>query len=168
MTRRRYPLAPLARLRASRLDAAERTLAGATTARDAAEGARVEAERARDEHHDATARTRAAERVALERGDLCAGDLAREHDWARARDAEVQHLENHLAQARASEDRARASENHARASAARCAAEARVVREHAARWENGQLAMAERAAEEEATEAWGARQRPGRADRGLG
>jgi dTMP kinase len=153
----RYPLEPLARLRESRIEAAERALARATAARVAAQQTRTDAERAAEEHRRTTLALRAAEREALARGELRALDLAREDAWAARRAAEAVRMAGDAAEARAAEERARSAEQSARAAAASCAADARVVRDHRERWARERRATAEGVEDDAAIEAWRAK-----------
>jgi hypothetical protein len=154
MPKRSYPLEPLVRVRKLRLDAAERALADAAAARSTAEQARAGADRANEAHRHATSIVTEAERAALSRGELSAGDLARADAWSRAQDAEGGRLADAVARACATEERARSVEAQARAALASHAADVRVVDEHAARWRDGERARADRAEEDEAAEAW--------------
>jgi hypothetical protein len=150
----RYPLEPLSRLRQERLDGAERALAAAIRAREAAERTRIEALRAHQEQRRKAEALEAAERDALARGELRAEDLARSGAWALRAGAEGARLLDAVVQARRAEERSRSAEERARSAAASCAAEMHVVSAHAARWQGAQQTAQERAEEEAAVEAW--------------
>jgi hypothetical protein len=153
-TSRKYPLEPLARVRAIRTDDAKRELALAIRARELAEKRLRGAEAEREKALAAARGLRDAERRALERGELTARDLMRADAWeVRARQEMVQ-LEKALAHAQAREEEARAKEGTAVDSVAGRRAEQSVVEQDRARWTHCEKQKEEAREEEAGAEAW--------------
>jgi hypothetical protein len=154
MRARAYPLNPLASFRDRRVEDATGELERTARAREAAEAARAEAERADEQHRRATAAVSAAERDALARGELRVADLAAADAWSlRARiEQTARAARAHTAQA--SEVQAKAAEHDARARLSRCKADADVVHEHRARFDDTQRWAVEAFEEEASSEAW--------------
>ncbi len=149
MKKRRYPLEPLAQVRERKVEGAVRELAQAVTARERAEAERL-AQQARERAHAAKlAQVVAAEREALERGELHAADLARAHAWQLRTDAERAALQAAVDQARGAEQQSRGVEDAARGEVAARRADSDVVDKDRARWE-AEGRKREEAKEEEA------------------
>jgi hypothetical protein len=154
----RYALEPLARVRKQKVDEAAQSLAVAIRGREIAERDRRAAETRRDTHETDAAGVRAKEREALERGELCAGDLARADGWEVRIAAERAALLAAVERARGDESGARQTEERAKTEACARRADAEVVEKDRARWTAAQLKQAEARDEDEAAEAY----RPGR------
>jgi hypothetical protein len=154
VTSRKYPLEPLARVRASRTDDATRELALAIRDRELA-SRRLHAAKSEQEKARSLAQgLRDSERRALEQGALRAADLMRADAWeARARE-ELAQLERQLAHAVARETEARTKEEAAKGSLAGRSAEQKVVEQERARWTDRERRKDEAAEEEAGAEAW--------------
>ena len=148
----KYALEPLAQLRDRKVDEAARALAGAVGEREAAEVERARAEQARAGHERAVRGACADEQQALERGELTAADLARADAWQIRVAAERASHDASLARARDVEGRARAKEQGAREQVASRRADAEVVANDRARWQEEQRKRAEARDEEAAAE----------------
>jgi hypothetical protein len=149
MRPRKYPLEPLAALRARKVEGAVTGLAKAVAQREQAEQARRERELARAAQEARAARVIEEERGSLERGELHAADLARAHAWQLRSDAERAALSSEVERARAAETEALKGESAARAQVAERRAEADVVDKDRARW-TAEGRKGEEAREEEA------------------
>src|ERR1700744_3816907 len=136
MPKAKYPLDALQRLRGEKVDAAARALGAATRVRQAATDAILAAEAERDEHRRSVARIEDAERQALARGELCAGDMTRAAAWSAHAEVAARGLEGKVDRARAEEARACDAEHSARAVTASRAAEGRAVAGHRERWQD--------------------------------
>jgi len=154
MRPRRYPLEPLAELRAGQVDAAVRGLATAVAAHDAAERDRRTAERVRDDHAAVAAGVRAAEREALARGELRVGDLAVAGAWEVRIASEGQAMASAVDRTRGVETRARDAEQGAQGTVAARKADAEVVVADRARWQDALRKKVEAKEEEAAEEAF--------------
>jgi hypothetical protein len=150
----KYPLASLVLLRENEVDQSANELAGRVKASELAERAREAAERSRELHDESTARTRAAEDVALARGVLRAADLARADAWEARAALESRALSTEVARERTNEQQARKNELEAQAQLAGRQAAAQVVAKDRARWNEGQRKQAEARDEEASSEAW--------------
>jgi hypothetical protein len=150
----RYALEPLAKLREEKVDAAVRGLATAVAKRDEAERGRRATEERRAAHEAAAARVRQAERDALERGELRAGDLARADGWEVRVAAERASIAADVEQARSTESRARDAEQQAKGEVASRKADAEVLEKDRARWTDDLRKRGEAREEEEAAEAY--------------
>jgi len=150
----KYPLEPLAKLREEQADAAVRGLAVAVAGRDAAERDRGTAEQRRAAHAAAAIRVREAEQQALDRGELCVGDLARAGAWEMRVASEDETMASAVSRAREVETRARELEQAARGEVATRKAGAEVVDADRARWHDAQRKKAEAREEEAAEEAF--------------
>jgi hypothetical protein len=152
MSGRKYPLDPLLDLRERQVDDAAHHLAKAVDARQKAENAKRVAEAARETAEERAARAREAEREALERGELRAGDLMRAQAWEVGVAKEHEQLAKQVAAAAQGEDEARDHENGACGSLAARQADAEVVEKDKDRFvateRNEQIAKEEEAAEE--------------------
>jgi hypothetical protein len=154
MGSRKYPLDALARVRAAKVDAASRSLAGAVRAREEAAAKRLGAQAKKDGHERGVRGTKATERAALEDGALQVGDLARADAWAVRAALEGQALAAVLEQARAAEGKAAEMHTKARQETAERSADERVVAKHREAWDAARRAAADAADEEAAAEAW--------------
>jgi hypothetical protein len=154
MRPKRYPLEPLAEVRADQADAAVRGLAVAIAGRDAAERDRREAERRREAHEAAAARVRDAEQEALGRGELRVGDLARAGAWETRVTSEGQTIASAVERAHGAESRARQVEQTAQGDVASRKADVEVVAADRARWDASLRKKAEAREEEAAEEAF--------------
>jgi hypothetical protein len=134
MRRPRYPLEPLADLRARKVEGAVAGLAKAVAEREQAEQARLAREQARAAQEAQAARVAQEERDSLERGELHAADLARAHAFQLRSEAEHAALTNAVDQARAVEAGAVKGEGEARDQVAARRADADVVDKDRARW----------------------------------
>jgi hypothetical protein len=145
----RYPLEPLAQLRSRKVDEAARAYAASVGEREAAEGVKRAAEARRRRHEKDAADVRNAERAALDRGDLRAGDLDRAESWGAQAAVQQRSLEAAVERADAREKQARDAELAAQARTALRQADATVVAKDRARWDQAQRAAID-AREEEA------------------
>jgi hypothetical protein len=150
----KYPLAALASLREREVERASTDLAGKAQKKRAAEAARADAEARRDNHERRSRAVRDAERGALESGQSSAGDLAREHAWATRAAAEARTLLSRVEAAATEVQRAGEAHRGAQSRLATRNAEAKVVLEHRARWDEACAEKVEAAEEEAAFEAW--------------
>jgi hypothetical protein len=148
----KYALEPLAQLRDRKVEEAARALAQAVGEREAAEAERARADQARAGHERAVRGARVAERQVLERGELTAADLARADAWEIRVAAERAAHDASLARARDAEARAQAKEQGARELVASRRADAKVVANDRARWQDAQRKRAEARDEEAAAE----------------
>jgi len=131
-----------------------RGLAKAVAGREAAERSRRAAEAERTHHDEAAARTRDAERGALERGELRVEDLARAGEWELRVAAEREALKAAEERARGAAREAQAKEKSAQGDVAVRKADAEVVEKDRARWAEGQRKRSLAREEEEAAEAY--------------
>jgi hypothetical protein len=154
----RYPLEPLARLREDQVEAAVRGLAAAVAGRGAAEDARRTAEHRRDAHAEAAALVRESERLALRRGELHAGDLARAGAWEARVASEHEAMASEVRRALGAEAQARDAERKAQRETASRKADAEAVATDQARWHDALRKKGEAREEEAAEEAF--RRRP--------
>ncbi len=157
MPRTRYPLEPLARVRAEKVDVAATGLAKAIVAREGAERARVEAEAERARQDALAKQVRDAEAGALASGALLAADLQRQGAWDARMRWEDEERARKVADARGAEVHARSEERGARTAVATAEAEAKVVSNHKDRWTKERDRALEAADEEGAAEAWRSR-----------
>jgi hypothetical protein len=150
----KYPLEPLAALRARRAEAAALELAGAIRDREAAARTLRVAELRRDGHARVVSAVRGAERDALGRGELCARDLARADAWGIRAALERQLLAGAVGRAETAAASASAHEREAQEAVASRRADAHVVAGHRARWNEGERRRVEAREEEASSEAW--------------
>jgi len=134
MRRPKYPLEPLADLRARRVEGAVEGLAKAVAQRQQAADQRRQSEQRRDAHEAQAARVSETERGSLDRGELSAADLALAHAWQLRSDAERAALVSETDQARVAEVDAAKREDAARGQVAERRADADVVEKDRARW----------------------------------
>lgn len=151
----KYPLEPLALLREKRVDHAVGVLAEAIRGRDAAERSRLAADRKRQEHAAAAERVRSEESKALDGGRLRAADLAHAAAWEARISTEREAIASAVERARAEEVGARAGEARSLDEVASRKADARVVANDRARWDDAQRKQFEAREEEALSEAWG-------------
>jgi hypothetical protein len=149
MRRPKYPLEPLAQVRARKVEGAVQGLAKAVIQRERAEEQRKQSEQRRDAHEAHATRVSETERGSLERGELSAADLAHAHAWQLRSEAEHAALATEVEQARAAEADARQGESAARGQVAERRADADVVEKDRARW-TAEARKREDAKEEEA------------------
>ncbi len=154
MRRPRYPLEPLADLRARKVEGAVQGLAKAVTQREQAEHERVRREQDRAAQEAKAARVVQEEREALARGELQAADLARAHAWQLRSESEHAALTNAVEQARAAEAGALKAEGEARDQVAARRADADVVDRDRARWTDAERKRADAKEEEAMAEAF--------------
>jgi hypothetical protein len=150
----KYPLQPLLEHRARQVDDATVELGDAVLAREAAE-----AGKARAEVEELEARTRAdairgKEAERLSRGELRAGDLARQEAWEVGARGEAAVLAEATARADSKARESRDAEERARAALAGKKAERDVVAKDRARFDERRKREDEKAEEEAAEEAF--------------
>ena len=150
----KYPLDPLAQVRARGVDEAARELAESVRTREVAQGARAASEARRDDHAERARLERDAERAALERGELRAADLMRQDAWEVRVAAEREAHERQLAETEARETAAREEERAARGGLSARKADEEVVTQHRAKWQSAEDKAREARDEEAAVEAW--------------
>jgi len=151
---KKYPLDPLAQLRAKQVDDATRELAATVKAREEAERAEALARSERQRLAEESKAVRDAERAALERGELRASDLMNADAWAlRAREEEAMAARREI-EATKRTGAAKVGEEHARDRTAQRRADADVVERDRAKWEDRERRVTEAKAEEAAEEAW--------------
>jgi hypothetical protein len=150
----KYALTPLFELRESKVREASRELAKRAEARVLAEGGRRAAEERRDAHSVIVEQVRKAEGTALDRGELRAADLARADAWELRVAAERAAIEAEVKRARTTEARAREGEHSARGDLIAGRADADVVANDRARWNEGMRKRADTKEEEAASETW--------------
>jgi hypothetical protein len=154
MRPKKYPLDPLARVRAMKVDDAARALAESTRLREEAERKRAEAERRVIAAEDAARVVRDAERDALDRGELTVADLMRGDAWGfRVREEQAE-LERRAADSLEREGAAKDGEDGARVVVAERKADAEIVERDRSRWADGERRRAEAKDEEAAADAW--------------
>lgn len=147
----KYPLKPLLEQRERHVDDATAELGGAVRAREAADAARMRAERDRREADERAARIRQEEAERLARGELRAADLAHAQAWEVGARAELQELDRAVEVAQQTAERARGDEQNARFALAQKMADRDVVAKDKARFED-RVKRRVLAAEEEAAE----------------
>lgn len=154
MGSKKYTLEPLVDVRRNQADAAKRELGDAIRAREHQE-AELQAARQRTlAHAGDVARTKDAERAALDQGGLRAVDLLRQDAWQLQQDRaaeELAHRERREAEAARG---AMAEEDRARASAADKLGELKVVENDRERFLEREKKAALAKEEEAAEEAW--------------
>ncbi len=154
MRPKKYPLEPLAKLRAKQVDDATLTLAKAVRAREEAERVERSNRKVRDDAEAKAKAAREAERAALERGELRAGDLMRGNAWGSRVTDEHAELEKRVVNAANRAQTARGAEDEARGGVTSAKAEEEVVDRDRGRWETGERKRADAKEEEEASETW--------------
>jgi len=150
MRPKKYPLEPLAKLRAKKVDDATATLAKAVRAREEAERVERSNRKVRD---DADGKAQAA-RAALERGELRVGDLMRGDAWGVRVADERAELEKRAANSSSRAETARGAEDAARGGVTSARADEEVVERDRGRWEESERKRADAKEEEEASETW--------------
>ncbi len=152
VVKRKYPLDPLKRVRAEKVDQEARAL---STALGAAELARIETERrerAKRELEQALRETQESERERLEHGAMTAADLARGAAFDVAGGLRRAAHERSVDEARASEARAASAADDKRKDLATAQSDAEVVEKHHEKWERARLAETMAKEEESAEE----------------
>lgn len=150
----KYPLEPLLEHRERKVDDATAELGSKVAAREAAEAARVRAERARREAEERAAAVRAEEAAKLAGGELRAVDLARKEAWEAAVRSEMSELTRTVDHAGAQAAAACTDEANARRALAREKADHDVVAKDKGRFDDARRRAVEAAEEENAEEAW--------------
>ena len=150
----KYPLAPLARVRESKVDAATLALTDAVRTREAAEVQRRDAEGVLAQALREAEEVRHLERAALDRHELSVSDLARRDAWEHRIERERVVLEDSLFLAREAEAAANVAEAAARRDVLLREADAGVVEKDHQRWRVAEGRRAEARDEEGAAEAW--------------
>jgi hypothetical protein len=154
VTKPKYTLEGLEKLRDGQVDEAKKKLADALRAREAATTKRQVAEQKNEAHQRAADRVRQAERVALEEGSLRARDLALQSSWEIGVRTEADRLALEVSKRKEEEQQATQREAEARVSVALKKADAEVVHKDHERFD-ARVRKAEEAKEEEAAEeAW--------------
>jgi hypothetical protein len=154
---RKYPLDPLKRVRAERVDQETRAFSKAL---GEVEKARAEAEqrdRAKRELERALSEVARSERERLEKGDLSVADLARGASFGIAGEIQRASHERSLEQARAVQARAASEAENKRKGLASARAAAEAVEKHHRKWQKTMQAEAIARDEENAEEAHRAR-----------
>jgi len=150
---RKYPLDPLKRVRAEKVDRKGRALSQAVVKTERALGELEQRERAKRKFEEELTTTERAERDRLEKGELTAADLARGAAWGIAADIEKKGYERATQEARASYTHARAEADNERTGLSMARAEAKVVEKHHEAWQNARRADVIADDEESAEEA---------------
>ncbi len=154
MPRLKYPLEPLAKVRAHATDAQATELGKAVREHEKAEAARLQAEAARARAEAAAHEARVREGEALARGELTVADLARADAWESRVRTEGTALFEAVARAAVGQAAASDREIAARSELAQRRADADVVEKDRARFDAGQRRRDEAREEEGAEEAW--------------
>jgi|GEM_PF-975463 len=147
----KYPLKPLLEQRERNVDGATAELGSAIRAREAADAARVRAERQRQDEEERANRVRCEEAERLARGELRAADLAHAQAWELAARAQLAQLDRAVDAAEQSVERARGDETAARTQLAQKMADRDVVVKDKARFDD-RLKKRALVGEEEAAE----------------
>jgi hypothetical protein len=158
---RKYPLDPLKRVRAEKVDKSARALSDAL---HKADSKAVEVERridAKEQLDQSVRETARGERERLERGELSAADLARGAAWSVAADMRRSHAARAVDEARREHTEARVDAEKKRSSFATVQAEAKVVDKHHERWRTARDAADAARDEDSAEEAHLARHEKG-------
>jgi hypothetical protein len=150
----KYPLECVVQARGKKVERAERELAAAAGAMQAADRVRAEAELRRDRHEATASHVCGREIDALWRGELRVQDLNAAHQWAMHDAVEDRRLRTEAEQARADSARAASTEQTARTELALRKAEAEVIEHDRSRWRRGQRKKIEVREEEALFEAW--------------
>ena len=151
---KKYPLEPLARVRAQKVESAARDLGAAVRSREAAERRRVAAERERECAEQEARTVRDAERCAMERGELRVRDLVRADAWEARGQADRAALDRQVNQARAREGDAAETEQKARTALRERRVEEDVVGRDRVIWTERERKKADAKEEEAGAEAW--------------
>ena len=150
----KYPLAPLLRVRDSKVDAAALALAEAVGTRETAEAQCRQAESVLARALREAEQVRHLERAALDRHELSVSDLARRDAWEHRIARERMALEGSLSLAREAEVEANRAEAAARRDVVLREADAGVVEKDREKWLFAEGRRAEAREEEGAAEAW--------------
>jgi len=149
---RKYPLDPLKRVRAEKVDQRTRSLSDALRKAEAT-GTEVERKtRAKEQLDKSVSVTARGERDRLERGELTAMDLARGAAWGVSADLQRNEMARAVDVAQKEDARARSDAEKERAALATAQAEAKVVEKHHEKWravqQGADIARDEESAEE--------------------
>jgi hypothetical protein len=159
---RKYPLDPLKRVRADKVDKQARTLARAVGEVEKAKAEAERRDRAKRDLERSLAEVATAERERLERGELSVADLARGAAFGIAGDMRRAAHERSLEEARVAQARASSEADLERQNLAVARADARVVDKHHDKWQTAIRAEAMAKDEENAEEAYLAKRERGR------
>jgi hypothetical protein len=154
MRPKKYPLDPLARLRAARLDGAARALGEAARAREAAERKAAAQKAAHAQAEDAARTAEAGEATALDRGELRVADVVRGEAWRARVTEDLGSRARRVAVAEEAEQGARAAEVEAQRTLADRDADAKLVEKDRARWAAHERKHADARDEEASAEGW--------------
>ena len=154
---RKYPLDPLKRVRAERVDQETRALSQALGEVGKARAEAEQRERAKRELERALSEVAHLERERLEMGDLSVADLARGAAFGIAGDIQRASHERSLEEARAGHARAVSEAESKRKGLASARVDAEVVEKHHQKWQKGRQVEAMAKDEESAEEAHRAR-----------
>jgi hypothetical protein len=158
---RKYPLDPLKRVRAEKVDQRARALFGAMRELEAA-GVEVDKKtRAKEQLDESLKATARSERERLERGELTAADLAREAAWNVSADRQRLQAARAVDEAKKGHVQANAHVERERTTLATAQAEAKVVEKHHDKWRAARDAADRSRDEESAEEAHLARPKDG-------
>ena len=156
---RKYPLDPLKRVRAEKVDQEARALAKALGEADKARLERERRELAKLELEQSIRETARTEREKLEEGGLRAADLARSAAFGIASDLRRAAHERSVAEARAGHTRAVSEAEARRGELASAQAGAEVVEKHHGNWQKARNAEAALREEQDAEEVHSARKK---------
>jgi hypothetical protein len=148
---RKYPLDPLKRVRAEKVDDEARALSRALGDVEATKAEEDRRARAKQEFERSLSDIDAAERAKLELGDLTVADLARGAAFGIAGDMRRATLERSVEEARLGHARARLSADDKRKDLASARTDAELVEKHYDKWSQAERAV-ELAKEEENAE----------------
>lgn len=154
---RRYPLQVLKTLRKEALDARTRDLADRIGEREARERDQARARAAQRVEAEARAGVHGTERELLEGGELRAADLTRAATFELGASERAARLADIEARAARSTGDARDAEDEARGAVVLADAETRAVERHQQAWHAERARERERAAQDDAEDAWNAR-----------
>ena len=150
---RKYPLDPLKRVRAEKVDQGARALSQALGEVDRARAEKERRELAKRELERSLSEVALAERGKLEQGELSVADLARGAAFGIAGEMQKVIYERSAEQARVGHASAVSDAEDKRKGLASVRAEAEVVEKHHQKWESARLAEAMAKEEENAEEA---------------
>jgi hypothetical protein len=151
---RKVPLEALGKVRDAAVDRAASEMADAVRERERKTREAADAERARVEAESRATAVRAAEALAIERGELRATDLARAYAWESRATEELEALGRAEGDAHDALSTARSDEERAREALAAREADARVVERYQDRWKANEKRALDVREEEAVGEAW--------------
>ena len=162
MSRSKYPLHPLTKLRRRQVEAATEALADAVKTRERRQGDHAAADSKLVRSDEEARRERQAERAELEQGGLRAADLHRAGAWEMGVAADRRRLADAVTTAERAEVTAREKEANARGDLAAREADAKVVEKDEARFEERQRQRVLAKEEEESEDRGAQRSDPSR------